>query len=132
MCRSDHPDLIDVEFALNEGVDTTHRRGKRYLAIQTAEKISHMVTLTARGPAGHAAIPLDANSIFRLGRALARLSDYREPVALNVTTRRFFGELSQMWPVEEERLAMAALVSDDPAVQSMARQLCRGFRCSTR
>ena len=71
-----HLDLIDVEFALNEGGRTrVIAGGKRYLAIQTAEKIPHLVTITARGPAGHAAIPLEGNAVFRLGRALARLSD---------------------------------------------------------
>lgn len=106
-----HRDLLDVEFAINEGGRTrVIEGGKRYLAIQTAEKISHMVTVTARGPAGHAAIPLEGSAIFRLGRALARLGDYREPVTLTETTRRFFGSLSTMWPVEPERLAMADLV----------------------
>jgi acetylornithine deacetylase/succinyl-diaminopimelate desuccinylase-like protein len=111
-----HRDLLDVEFAINEGGRTRIiEGGRRYLAIQTAEKISHMVTVTARGPAGHAAIPLDGNAIFRLGRALARLGDYREPVTLTETTRRFFGLLSRMWPVEEEAQAMADLVSNDAA-----------------
>ena len=109
-----HRDLLDVEFTINEGGRTRIiEGGKRYLAIQTAEKISHMVTVTARGPAGHAAIPLEGNAIFHLGRALARLADYREPVTLTETTRRFFGLLSKMWPVREEAQAMADLVSSD-------------------
>ena len=108
-----HRDLLDVEFALNEGGRTRIiEGGKRYLAIQTAEKISHMVTVTARGPAGHSAIPLEGNAIFHLGRALSQLAEYREPVTLTETTRRFFGLLSKMWPVEDEREAMASLVSD--------------------
>jgi acetylornithine deacetylase/succinyl-diaminopimelate desuccinylase-like protein len=110
-----HRDLLDVEFAINEGGRTrVIEGGKRYLAIQTAEKISHMVTVTARGPAGHSAIPLDGNAIFRLGRALARLGDYREPVTLTETTRRFFAGLSRMWPVAEEREAMGNVISDNP------------------
>ena len=112
----EHRDLLDAEFAINEGGRTRKiAGGKRYLAIQTAEKISHMVTMTARGPAGHSAIPLAGNSIFHLGRALARLGEYREPVTLTETTRRFFGLLARVWPVEAERVAMAALVSDDAA-----------------
>ena len=111
----EHRDLLDVEFAINEGGRTRIiEGGKRYLAIQTAEKISHMVTVTARGPAGHSAIPLEGNAIFHLGRALAKLGDYREPVTLTTTTRRFFSLLSDMWPVEDEGRAMRALVSDDP------------------
>ena len=109
-----HRDLLDVEFAINEGGRTRIiEGGRRYLAIQTAEKISHMVTVTARGPAGHSAIPLEGNAIFLLGRALARLGDYREPVTLTITTRRFFELLSRMWPVDEEARAMADLVSAD-------------------
>lgn len=112
----EHRDLLDAEFAINEGGRTRKiSGGKRYLAIQTAEKISHMVTMTARGPAGHSAIPLSGNSIFHLGRALARLGEYREPVTLTETTRRFFGLLARVWPVAEERAAMAALVSKDVA-----------------
>lgn len=111
-----HRDLLDAEFAINEGGRTRIIAGeKRYLAIQTAEKISHMIAVTARGHAGHAAIPLADNAIFHLGRALAKLGEYREPVTLNETTRRFFSLLSRMWPVEEERVAMAAVVSPDPA-----------------
>ncbi|MEO8194021.1 MAG: M20/M25/M40 family metallo-hydrolase [Gemmatimonadales bacterium] len=110
-----HRDLLDAEFAINEGGRTRIiEGGKRYLAIQTAEKISHMVTVTARGPAGHAAIPLAGNAIFRLGRALARLADYTEPVTLTETTKRFFGSLAKVWPVADEREAMSALVSPDP------------------
>jgi len=109
-----HRDLLDVEFAINEGGRTRIiEGGKRYLAVQTSEKTSHMVTVTARGPAGHAAIPLDGNAIFVLGHALARLGEYREPVTLTETTRRFFGLLSRMWPVHAEAQAMSDLVSDD-------------------
>lgn len=115
----EHRDLLDAEFAINEGGRTRIiAGGKRYLAIQTAEKISHMVTVTVRGAAGHAAVPLADNAIFHLGRALARLGEYREPVRLNETTRRFFGPLSGIWPVEIEREAMAALVSDDDAASA--------------
>ncbi len=110
-----HRDLLEVEFAINEGGRTRMiEGGKRYLAIQTAEKISHMVTVTARGPAGHSAIPLEGNAIFHLGRALARLADYREPLTLTETTRRFFAGLSRMWPIDLEREAMANVISDDP------------------
>jgi acetylornithine deacetylase/succinyl-diaminopimelate desuccinylase-like protein len=125
---SEHRDLIEADFAINEGGRTRIiEGGKRYLAIQTAEKISHMVTVTARGPAGHSAIPLVDNSIFRLGRALARLGEYREPVTLTVTTRRFFSELSKMWPVENERVAMAAVVSDDVAESARGAEVLSGI-----
>jgi acetylornithine deacetylase/succinyl-diaminopimelate desuccinylase-like protein len=114
-----HRDLFDAEFAINEGGRTRIvAGGKRYLAIQTAEKISHMVTVTARGPAGHAAIPLEGNAIFRLARAIDRISRYREPVILTETTRRFFTDLATIWPDADQRGAMAELVSEDTAAQA--------------
>lgn len=109
-----HPEHLDAEFAINEGGRTrVIECGRRYLAIQTAEKISHQVALTARGPAGHAAIPLEGNAVFALGNALARLSHYREPVTLTSTTTRFFGELAKVWPQPDVALAMTRVISTD-------------------
>lgn len=120
----EHSDLIDAEFAVNEGGRIRIiGDGQRYIAIQTAEKISHMVAVTARGPAGHAAIPLDASAIFRLGRALAKIGDYREPVTLTDTTRRFFDALSRLWPDSQQRMAMAELVGSDTSRRAGAENV---------
>jgi acetylornithine deacetylase/succinyl-diaminopimelate desuccinylase-like protein len=125
---AEHRDLLDVEFVINEGGRTRIiEGGKRYLAVQTAEKISHMVTVTARGPAGHAAIPLEGNAIFRLARAVARIADYREPVTLTTTTRRFFGSLSRVWPNPEEGRAMADLVSNDVELSARGAAILSGI-----
>jgi len=121
---TNHRDLLDAEFAINEGGRTRIiEGGRRYLAIQTAEKIPHQVTVTARGPAGHAAIPLEGNAIFALARALEKIGRYREPVTLIDTTRRFFGELAGVWPAPEERGAMADLVTDDPSSAARAAEI---------
>ena len=111
-----HADVLDAEFALNEGGRTRIiEGGQTYLAVQAAEKISHVVTVTAHGTAGHAAIPLEDNAIFRLARALERLSRYAEPVLLTPITRQFFGGLAAVWPNPAEREAMLALASSDHA-----------------
>lgn len=105
-------DLLDAEYAINEGGRTrVLPDGKRYLAIQIAEKVSHTVTITARGPAGHAAIPREGNAIFTLASALARLADYSEPISLMDVTRRFFGELATIWTDVRESSAMRSLAS---------------------
>jgi acetylornithine deacetylase/succinyl-diaminopimelate desuccinylase-like protein len=110
-----HPEVLDAEFALNEGGRTRIiEGGQRYLAVQSAEKVSHVVTVTAHGSAGHAAIPLPDNTIFRLARALETLSRYVEPVMLTEITRKFFGQLAEVWPREVEKNAMIDLVSSDP------------------
>jgi acetylornithine deacetylase/succinyl-diaminopimelate desuccinylase-like protein len=109
-----HPELVDAEFALNEGGRTRIvGGGKTYLAVQSAEKISHVVTVTANGPAGHAAVPLAGNAIFRLTRAVARMADHVEPLVLTSITRRFFGDLAPVWPDAQEAAAMRDLVADD-------------------
>src|SRR5882724_10361131 len=60
-----HPEQLDAEYALNEGGRTRIiEGGQRYLAVQSAEKVSHVVTVTAHGSAGHAAIPLPDNAVF--------------------------------------------------------------------
>jgi acetylornithine deacetylase/succinyl-diaminopimelate desuccinylase-like protein len=119
-----HPEHLDAEFAINEGGRTRIiEGGKRYLAIQTAEKISHKVVVTARGPAGHAAIPLAGNAVFQLGRALAKLADYREPVTLTSTTRGFFSELAKVWPAPDVAAAMRDVVSADPATSDAGAEV---------
>ncbi|MFN2636669.1 MAG: M20/M25/M40 family metallo-hydrolase [Gemmatimonadaceae bacterium] len=109
-----YPGLVQAEFALNEGGRTRVIAGeKTYLAVQSAEKISHVVTVTAHGSAGHAAVPLPDNAIFRLARALERLSHYSEPVTLTDITGRFFHRLAQIWPDQREKQAMMDLISTD-------------------
>ncbi len=109
-----HPDLIRAEFALNEGGRTRIVDGRPlYIAIQNAEKVSHVVTLIARGPEGHASVPIEGNAIVRLGRALGIIGAFRAPTRLLPTTRRFFEQLSVVWPRADEGAAMAHLVSGD-------------------
>jgi acetylornithine deacetylase/succinyl-diaminopimelate desuccinylase-like protein len=122
-----YPQLLDAEFALNEGGRTRIvQDGCTYLAVQSAEKISHVVTVTAHGTGGHAAVPLPDNAIFRLARALEALSHYAEPVMLTDVTRRFFARLAEIWPDPAEREAMADLVSGDSSrMERGARVLSR-------
>jgi acetylornithine deacetylase/succinyl-diaminopimelate desuccinylase-like protein len=106
-----HPELLDAEYALNEGGRTRIiDHGRCYLAVQAAEKISHVVTVTAHGTAGHAAIPLPDNAITGLGRALSQLSKHVEPLTLTAITRQFFARLADIWPNQVERNAMLDLV----------------------
>ena len=110
-----HPAVLDAEFALNEGGRTRIiEGGQRYLAVQSAEKVSHVVAVTAHGSAGHAAIPLPDNAIYRLAGALETLSRYAEPVMLTEITRKFFAQLAEVWPRDAEKKAMIDLVSTDP------------------
>ena len=120
---ANHPDLIRAEFALNEGGRTRIVQGRPlYVAVQNTEKVSHVVTVKARGPGGHASVPLEGNAILRLGRALHTIAAYRAPVHLLPTTREFFTQLARVWPNRGEREAMADVASPD------ARRVARGAR----
>ena len=110
-----HREFLDAEFAVNEGGRIRVVGGKPlYAAVQTAEKISNVVTVTARGAGGHAAIPLEDNPVGLLARAIARIAAHREPVQLIPTTREFFKELSRVWPQPDEARAMRELVTTGP------------------
>ena len=111
---ANHPDAIRAEYALNEGGRTrVMSNGKRYVALQMAEKVSNVVTVTASGPDGHASIPLEGNAITRLGRALAAIGAHREPTVLTPVTTRFFGALAAVWPDAREAQAMSDVASGD-------------------
>jgi acetylornithine deacetylase/succinyl-diaminopimelate desuccinylase-like protein len=121
------PDLIRAEFALNEGGRTRIVGGRPlYVAVQNSEKVSHVVTVTARGPGGHASVPLAGNAVTRLGRALAAIGAHREPLRVLPTTRAFFRELGGVWPNAAERAAMGDVASSSPARRERgARVLAR-------
>lgn len=123
-----HPDAIRAEYALNEGGRTRiMSNGKKYVALQMAEKVSHVVTVTASGPDGHASIPLEGNAIARLGRALAAIGAHREPTVLTPTTTRFFASLAPIWPDAREAAAMADVSSGDAARVARGAEVLRAI-----
>ena len=86
-------DLIDAEFALNEG------GGGRYgpdgkpqlLALQVGEKAAQNYTFEATNKGGHSSQPVPANAIYELADALKAVQGYEFPVKFSDTTRAFFG-----------------------------------------
>src|SRR5947209_5583392 len=125
---ANHPESVRAEFALNEGGRTRIVNGKPlYLAVQSAEKVAHVVRLTARGPSGHASVPLEGNAVARLARAIAAIHANPLPIRLLPTTREFFRELSRVWPVENERIAMADVASGEPQRMQRGAQVLRAI-----
>jgi acetylornithine deacetylase/succinyl-diaminopimelate desuccinylase-like protein len=125
---ANHPESVRAEFALNEGGRTRIINGKPlYLAVQSAEKVAHVIRLTAHGPSGHASVPLEGNAVARLARAIAAIHANPLPIRLLPTTRQFFSELSRVWPVENERIAMADVASGEPQRMQRGAQLLRAI-----
>lgn len=88
---------IDAEFALNEfGFWQDQDSGERVFQIQTTEKVPTRIILTAHGTAGHGSLPRPDNPVAHLARAITRLVDAEQPIALNPTTRRYFAEIGRL------------------------------------
>src|SRR6201747_2870211 len=63
----DHRDLIDAEFALNEGGGVGLKDGKAIRnSVQTSEKFSLTYRLDVKNKGGHSALPVKDNAIYRL------------------------------------------------------------------
>lgn len=116
-----HRELIDAEFALNEGAGITLRDGRpQRVGLQTSEKVSINYRLEATGPGGHSSVPAKDNAILRLSAGLARLAGFDFPVVLNETTRAFFEMIA---PLQEPQVGadMRALVAGQADAQTLAR-----------
>lgn len=91
-----HWDLIDCEFALNEGgwIIKDDRGGVQYVSVSTADKRSIPLLLTATGASTHSSMPTPDNAILVLSKALAKLADFETPLELTPSTREFFATLA--------------------------------------
>ncbi|WP_024510391.1 M20/M25/M40 family metallo-hydrolase [Bradyrhizobium sp. ARR65] len=116
-----HRDLIDAEFALNEGGGVGLRDGKAIRnAVQTSEKVSVSYQLEVRDRGGHSSVPRKDNAIYRLAEGLVRLSKFSFPLRFNETTRAYFKGLAQ---IEGGQTAadMRALLADQPDPEAVGR-----------
>src|SRR6201994_2232403 len=92
-----HRDLIDAEFALNEGGGVGLKDGKAIRnSIQTSEKVSVSFRLEVTNSGGHSSVPRKDNAIYRLADGLSRLAKFDFPLHLNETTRGFFARSAKL------------------------------------
>jgi len=118
-----HRDLIDAEFALNEGGGVGLKDGKPIRnSVQTSEKVALTYQLEVKNRGGHSAVPVKDNAIYHLAEGLVRLSRFSFPPRLNDTTRAFF-ERSAQFENPQVAADMRAVMSDkpDPAAMSFVR-----------
>jgi acetylornithine deacetylase/succinyl-diaminopimelate desuccinylase-like protein len=116
-----HRDLIDAEFALNEGGPVGLKDGKAIRnSVQTSEKVSVIYQLEVKNRGGHSAVPMKDNAIYRLSEGLVRLSKFSFPLSLNETTRAYFGRVAQSGS-EPNAADIRAVLSDPPDAAAVAR-----------
>ena len=116
-------ELIDAEFALNEGGGGALRNGKPFrLAVQLAEKVYQTYVLEVTDPGGHSASPRPENAIYRLAAALTKLAQFEFPPSLNSVTRATFRRLvdSETPPVAAAIEALLAGRTDPKSLAPLA------------
>ena len=118
-------DLIDAEFAINEGGGgTTDGKGKVVeQAMQVGEKTFATYRLETRNPGGHSSVPRPDNAIYQLAQALVRIQAHEFPLEMSETTRTYFREAGA-GRKDETGAAMVALAANpaDKAAESIANK----------
>jgi acetylornithine deacetylase/succinyl-diaminopimelate desuccinylase-like protein len=117
-----HRDLIDAEFAINEGGGGTMRGGK-YLTneIQASEKVFQDFRLEVTNAGGHSSLPVKDNAIYHLSAGLARLAAYDFPLALNEVTRVYFERSATVQSDPKLAADMRAVARATPDLAAAAR-----------
>jgi acetylornithine deacetylase/succinyl-diaminopimelate desuccinylase-like protein len=115
-----HPDLLDAEYALNEGGGGAMKDGIRITnAVQASEKVYQTFMLEATNPGGHSSLPVKDNAIYHIADALVRIRNHDFPVSLNEVTKMFF-ERSAELADREIGTAMRGVLKSPPDPASIA------------
>ncbi|HET7401697.1 MAG TPA: M20/M25/M40 family metallo-hydrolase, partial [Usitatibacter sp.] len=118
---ANHRDLVDAEYALNEGGGAALRSGKPYtVGVQTSEKLPVGFSLEVKNAGGHSSLPVKDNAITRLSGSLIRLGAYDFPVSWNDTTRTYFTRSAALND-GARRADMLAVLNDPPEAQALQR-----------
>ncbi|MGH7464044.1 MAG: M20/M25/M40 family metallo-hydrolase [Longimicrobiales bacterium] len=129
-------DLIDAEYALNEGGGGIVENGVRVSnTVQASEKKYQDFVFEATNEGGHSSRPRPDNAITDLADALVRLTAHRFPVRLNEVTREFFtrtadlvdestGAAMRRLVVDASDRAAAAVLESDPRYNAIMRTTC--------
>ena len=90
-------ELVDAEFALNEGGAGTLRDGKPWIhGVQVGEKMYLSFDLEATHPGGHSSVPTRDNAIYDLAAALSGVARLELPARVGYVTRAHFMRLANI------------------------------------
>ena len=108
-----HRELIDAEYALNEGGSGGMRNGIHIMnTVQASEKVYQSFKLETTNPGGHSSLPVRNNAIYHLADALIQIRNHDFPVSLNQVTRMFFERTADLGSEYED--AMRGILQDPP------------------
>jgi acetylornithine deacetylase/succinyl-diaminopimelate desuccinylase-like protein len=127
-------ELIDAEFALNEGGGGRADKDGKVLtqSVQVGEKVVQQFRMETTNAGGHSSVPIRDNAIYELADALVRVRDYEFPLQLSDTTRAFFAKAGA-GRTDAQGRAMVA-ISQNPADKAAEAELNkdRGFHSMLR
>ncbi len=117
-----HKDLIEADFAINEGGGGNIRKGK-YLTneVQASEKVYQDFHLEVTNKGGHSSLPVKDNAIYHLSAGLTRLSAYEFPMKLNEVTRAYFERSAAVESDPKVAADMRAVARETPDPAAVAR-----------
>jgi acetylornithine deacetylase/succinyl-diaminopimelate desuccinylase-like protein len=130
-----HRELIDAEFALNEGGFAEALDGKKVSNdVQVGEKYVVNFRLEVHNKGGHSSMPVPDNAIYHLAGALERLSQFGFPLKTNDVTRAYFAQMAKIetGPMRDDLAkvaegseeAMQRVAEASPQWNSMLRTTC--------
>jgi len=118
---NNHRDLIDAEFALNEGGSVGLKDGKPIRnGVQTSEKVTLFYRLEALNKGGHSSVPSPDNAIYHLAEGLAKLAKFSFPLNLNTTTRLYFERAAEL-ETPQTAADIRAVLAPNPDPAALAR-----------
>jgi acetylornithine deacetylase/succinyl-diaminopimelate desuccinylase-like protein len=118
-------DLIDSEFALNEGAwGELDAQGNRVaLQVEAGEKYPQNYRLEVTNRGGHSSRPVKDNAIYRLAGALKKVEAYEFPAQFTDASRAYFTGMAKIQDAKgnhEIAAAMGSLVKDPADAKSIA------------
>lgn len=113
-----HFELVDAEYAINEGGGHGYRIGDRWLfTCQTAEKGVCWTKVIARGQPGHASAPPENTSVQKLLAAMNRLAQAKLPQHKVATVDTYVRSIASLLPGPQREKVLGIF---DPATEAEA------------
>src|ERR1700678_813309 len=130
-----HRDLIEAEYALNEGGWGEESKGRKISNdLQVSEKYVINFRFEVRNKGGHSSMPVPDNAIYHLAGALEKLSKFGFPMRTDDVTAAYFAEMAKIekGPIAADlaqvakgsQAAMERVAVVSPAWNSTLRTTC--------
>jgi acetylornithine deacetylase/succinyl-diaminopimelate desuccinylase-like protein len=130
-----HRELIDAEYALNEGGWGESLDGKKISNdVQVSEKYVINYRFEVHNKGGHSSLPVPDNAIYHLAVALEHLSNFGFPLKTNEVTAAYFKQMAKIETgstkedlaraAEGAQEAMTRVAAATPAFNATLRTTC--------